>query len=70
MCRGNKKEAARLHGWIESAKKAGGEILCGGNREGTMLEATLMEDVPADQDLCAQEAFGPVAVLETFAYYP
>ncbi len=63
----SEKEASRLHGWIKSALDAGGKLLCGGNREGTMLEATLLEDVPADQDLCAQEAFGPAAILSKFS---
>jgi acyl-CoA reductase-like NAD-dependent aldehyde dehydrogenase len=31
-----------------------------------MLEATLLEDVPKDQKVCAEEAFGPVAVLSRF----
>lgn len=59
-------EAKRLHGWILSAQKAGGTLLCGGGREGAMLEATLMENVPASEDLCAEEAFGPAAVLAPF----
>lgn len=59
-------EAKRLHGWVQSAEKAGGTILCGGGRDGAMLEATLMENVPASEDICAEEAFGPVAVLAPF----
>jgi acyl-CoA reductase-like NAD-dependent aldehyde dehydrogenase len=59
-------EAERLASWIESAVEAGGKLLCGGEREGAMLQATLLEDVPADQDICAKEAFGPVAVLSRF----
>ena len=31
-----------------------------------MLEATLLEDVPTDQAVCVEEAFGPVAVLSRF----
>jgi acyl-CoA reductase-like NAD-dependent aldehyde dehydrogenase len=31
-----------------------------------MLEATLLEDAPRESDVCAQEAFGPVAVLSRF----
>ena len=63
----SEKEAARLDGWIQAAAAAGGTILCGGNREGAMLEATLMENVPTDQDLCVEEAFGPAAVLQKFS---
>lgn len=59
-------EAERLHGWIESAIGRGAKRLCGGKREGRMLEATLLEDVPKDEDVVCQEAFGPVAVLSRF----
>ncbi|MCA9169566.1 MAG: aldehyde dehydrogenase family protein [Planctomycetales bacterium] len=59
-------EAKRLELWIEQAWAAGGKVLCGGKRDGAMLEPTLLEDVPAEQPLCAQEAFGPVAVLQSF----
>jgi acyl-CoA reductase-like NAD-dependent aldehyde dehydrogenase len=58
--------AERLHGWIQEAKKAGGKILCGGKRSGNMLEATLMEGVPADARANTMEAFGPFALLARF----
>lgn len=63
----SEKEATRLHGWIESAKEAGGRVLIGGKRDGAMLEPTIMENVPSDQSLCAEEAFGPVVVLSRFS---
>ncbi|MBC8187065.1 MAG: aldehyde dehydrogenase family protein [Proteobacteria bacterium] len=62
----SEKEATRLHGWIEAAVESGATLLCGGEREGAMLEATLLENVSRDQDLVRQEAFGPVAVLSKF----
>jgi acyl-CoA reductase-like NAD-dependent aldehyde dehydrogenase len=62
-------EAKRLDGWIQSAIAAGGKLLCGGKRDGAMLEATLLEGVPADQDLCTEEAFGPVAILSKFSSF-
>lgn len=62
-------EAKRLDGWIQSAVAAGGKLLCGGQRDGAMLQATLLEDVPADQTLCTEEAFGPVAVLSKFSSF-
>jgi len=60
-------EASRLDGWIQSAIAAGAKLLCGGRREGTMLEATLLEDVPRNEDVVCKEAFGPVAVLSRFS---
>ncbi len=62
----SEKEAERLHKWIEDAVAAGGKLLCGGERDGAMLEATLLEDVPKDQAICVEEAFGPAAVLSKF----
>ncbi len=60
------REAERLEAWIAAAVEAGGKVLCGGKRDGAMLEATLLEEVPKDQTLCTAEAFGPVAVLSQF----
>ncbi|MDB5738149.1 MAG: aldehyde dehydrogenase [Sphingomonas bacterium] len=61
------KEATRLDNWIQAARAAGAKLLCGGKREGAMLEATLLEDVPLDSDLNREEAFGPVAFLQRFS---
>ncbi|HWS25588.1 MAG TPA: aldehyde dehydrogenase family protein [Xanthomonadales bacterium] len=59
-------EAKRLHGWIEAARAAGASILCGGQREGAMLRATLIENADSKLDVACQEAFGPVALIEPF----
>jgi acyl-CoA reductase-like NAD-dependent aldehyde dehydrogenase len=63
----DEKEARRLEDWINSAVAAGGKLLCGGKRNGAILDATLLEDVPKDQTICTNEAFGPVAVLRKFS---
>jgi acyl-CoA reductase-like NAD-dependent aldehyde dehydrogenase len=62
-------EAERLHGWIKDALDRGATLLCGGERDGNMLQASLLEKVPADCELSAEEAFGPVAILEPFDDY-
>lgn len=59
-------EAARLDTWVRAAVDRGAKVLAGGRRQGAMFEATLLENVPKDADVCAKEAFGPVAVLSTF----
>ena len=60
--------AARLEGWINEARQAGGKILCGGKRKGNMLEATVMENVPKDAKVNRMEAFGPFVLLEPFEH--
>ena len=62
----SQSEARRLEDWIHEALRRGGRILCGGQRNGAIVEATLLEDVPRDAAVCAHEAFGPVAVLSRF----
>lgn len=62
-------EAKRLHGWIEDAKAQGAAVLCGGTREGAMLQATVMENVPSNCDASAEEAFGPLSILVPFDDY-
>ena len=62
----SEREAERLAGWIDAAVAGGAKLLCGGKREGAMLEATLLENVSRDADVVCQEAFGPVAVLSRF----
>lgn len=62
----SEKEATRLHGWIEDAVQAGAKVLCGGERDGAMLQATLLEGVPRDCDANTEEAFGPLANLFKF----
>jgi len=68
-CRGpviSEEDARRLEDWVSAAVARGGRLLCGGSRRGALFEATLLEDVPRTESLCADEAFGPVAVLSRF----
>jgi acyl-CoA reductase-like NAD-dependent aldehyde dehydrogenase len=58
-----------LEGWIKDAKEAGASVLCGGERDGAMLQATVMENLPKDSDANAEEAFGPLSILQPFDDY-
>lgn len=62
----SEKEAIRLDHWIQEALRAGAHLLCGGQRTGNMLEATLLENVSPGQQIRDEEAFGPVAILDSF----
>ena len=65
----SESEAERLEDWIHEAREAGATVLCGGTRKGAMLDATVMEGVPADCNASAEEAFGPLSVLVPFDDY-
>ncbi len=62
----SESKAEELVAQVASAQEQGARLLCGGTREGALMEATLLEEVPADHPLVAEEAFGPVAVLSAF----
>lgn len=62
-------EAKRLHGWIVEAKARGATVLCGGERSGAFVSATVLENVPSDCAANTEEAFGPlvnIAPYDTF----
>lgn len=63
------REAQRLDNWIREAVEGGANLLCGGKREGAMLEATLLEGVDRAATLYREEAFGPVAILSSFTSF-
>ncbi len=63
----SEKEAGRLKGWIDDAVDAGATLLCGGDLDGAMLQATLLEGVPRTCDANREEAFGPLANLSKFS---
>ena len=44
----------------------GAKILVGGSRNGTLMEPTLVENVPFDTKLFAEEVFGPVMTLRPY----
>lgn len=62
----SEKEAVRIEKWVKEAVDAGAKLLCGGAREGVMMPAAVLEEVPAELPLAAEEVFGPVALLEPF----
>jgi glyceraldehyde-3-phosphate dehydrogenase (NADP+) len=65
----NSIEADRAFKWIQEAKAAGAKILAGGGRNGNILEPTVFESVPTNANLYCEEAFAPVAILETYSEF-
>jgi acyl-CoA reductase-like NAD-dependent aldehyde dehydrogenase len=52
---------------IEEAAKNGAELLCGGGREGSMLDATVLTKTSNEMRVMSEEAFAPLAVVEKFS---
>ncbi|MET7397987.1 aldehyde dehydrogenase family protein [Dactylosporangium sp. NPDC005572] len=59
--------AARTQGWVDEAVAAGATLLRGGKGEGRYFAPTVLTDVPHDANICREEAFAPVVVLERVA---
>ncbi len=58
--------ADRVESWINDGVETGGRLLEGGKRDGNVISPTLLEEVPADRPVVADEVFGPVAVLDPY----
>jgi acyl-CoA reductase-like NAD-dependent aldehyde dehydrogenase len=49
---------------VDDAVAKGARVLAGGESEGSVYQATLVADVPADSELARMETFGPVAAID------
>ncbi len=58
-----KSEAKRVEEWVNEAVKKGATVLCGGKREGTLFEPTVLEKVPSNATIHHEEVFGPTVNL-------
>lgn len=56
--------AVRVEKWINQAIAQGAKLLCGGNRTGTFVEATVLTGTNNGMNVYAEEVFGPVVVIE------
>ena len=58
--------AQKAESWIREANENGAEILCGGTRQGGMLDATVIAKANPEMRVVSEEVFAPVAVVEKF----
>lgn len=59
-------QAKRVVAWIDEARAAGAQILCGGKRTGALVEPTVIVGAPAHCKVQAEEVFGPVLCVDPF----
>jgi len=60
------KEAIRAKEWIDEAVKQGAKILTGGERNGAILQATVLTDVTPNMKVVKDEIFAPVVSIIPF----
>lgn len=56
-------EAKRVMEWIEEAVEKGATVLTGGERQGSLVQPTVLENVSEEAKLSCDEIFGPVVCL-------
>jgi len=59
-------DAIRTANWIEDAVRAGARLLCGGSRNGLIVEPTVLTSTKPDMKVNCQEIFGPVVTVEPY----
>ncbi len=62
----DENNAIRVENWVKEAVEDGAKIICGGKRNGTYYEPTVLVDTKPKMKVCALEVFGPVVTLEPF----
>lgn len=62
----SEKAAIRAEQWIEQAVAGGAKVLCGGERQRSVITPLVMTDVPDNANAWCQEAFAPLLVIRPF----
>lgn len=57
------KEAARVEQWTKDAQNMGAALLCGGKRNGAVMQPTVLENVPENTTIHKEEVFAPAVNL-------
>ncbi|HRZ77075.1 MAG TPA: aldehyde dehydrogenase family protein [Bacteroidales bacterium] len=58
--------ALRVEAWVQEALQEGARLLCGGGRQGSQVEPTVLTQTDDRMKVCALEVFGPVVTVEPF----
>ncbi len=58
--------AIQTENWVKEAISQGAKLLTGGKRDGTMVEPTVLVNVPRKAKVACQEVFAPVVVLDSY----
>jgi acyl-CoA reductase-like NAD-dependent aldehyde dehydrogenase len=59
-------DAARAADWVQEAVRGGARLLCGGQRNGQMLEPTVLTGTKPEMKVNCQEVFAPVVTVEPY----
>jgi acyl-CoA reductase-like NAD-dependent aldehyde dehydrogenase len=57
---------ARALDWVEEARAAGAEVLCGGHADRTIMLPTVLSRASPEMKVVCEESFAPIVTIETF----
>jgi acyl-CoA reductase-like NAD-dependent aldehyde dehydrogenase len=60
-------DAIRAYNWIQEAIRGGARLLYGGNRNGSLLEPTVLTGSKPNMKVNCQEVFAPVVTVEPYS---
>ena len=66
-CMISESAAARAVSWVKEAERAGATVHCGGTKEGSVMQATVLYNVSSDSKLMLDEVFAPVVFVNAFS---
>ncbi|MDF2449830.1 MAG: Aldehyde Dehydrogenase [Bacteroidota bacterium] len=58
--------AKRVENWVNEAIRSGARLVCGGKRNGSYFEPTILENCDPTMKVYAEEIFGPVICINVF----
>src|ERR1700723_2439235 len=59
-------DAIRASDWIQEAVRSGARLLCGGHRQGSILEPTVLSRTRPEMKVNCLEIFAPVVTIESY----
>ena len=66
-CMISESAAARAVSWVKEAERAGATVHCGGTKEGSVMQATVLSNVSSDSKLMLDEVFAPAVFVNAFS---
>lgn len=60
-------EMQRVESWLMQAEQSGAQIVCGGKREGSVFQPTIIANGGSHLSLSCNEAFAPVVVVNSYS---
>src|SRR5262249_8394727 len=62
-------DAIRATEWVQEAVRGGARLLCGGQRNGSIMEPTVLTGTKPDMKVNCQEIFAPVVSVEPYTNF-